>query len=265
MIIIKKVRFKNFLSYGNAFTEVDLISAKKTVIAGTNGVGKSTILSAITFALFGKTIKNINKANIVNSVNGKDCLTEVEFSVSGAEYMVRRGIKPAVFEIYKDGVMLEQTSAYDYQDYLESKILKTNFRAFTQTSIISIENYKPFMSLTKNERREFVEEILDIKVFSSMNLLNKSAMSKTREELKLCDIDIKNAKHTVSLLKNHVQELQKNYDETIAQYDSKDKEFDSELTALSRTMDDLLAESVLLTQKTPELQAKERKLTAALD
>lgn len=224
-IIFKKIRYKNFFSSGNTFTEIDLLASPKTVIHGKNGDGKSTLFSAIVFALFGKTIKNVNKPNIVNSINKKDCVTEIEFTKGSDEYRVCRGIKPNVFEIYVNGSLLEQTAINDYQEYLETKILKTNYRTFLQTTIISIENYTPFMSLTAAQRREFVENILDITVFTTMNQILKSKLATCKESLKIVDVELKSAREKVLMLKEHIEELQAHKESSVALFDSREKEY----------------------------------------
>lgn len=207
-MIIKTIRFRNFFSSGNSFIEIDLLKYKKTAISGSNGNGKSTINSAIVFALFGKTIKKVTKSQIVNSINQSKCLVEIEFSANNNEYLIRRGIKPNIFEIHENGVLIDQPSVSDYQDYLEEKILFCNFRTFCQTSIISIENYTPFMSLDKASRREFIEDILDIRIFSTMNQLTKTKVSKNKEELKLVEVSLKSAKDKIMIQKSHIDQLE---------------------------------------------------------
>lgn len=212
-MILQKLRFKNFFSAGNAFVEFDLRKYPTAVISGKNGLGKSTVLSAITFGLFGKTIKQVSKPQIVNSINGKNCLVEIELSINSDNYLIKRGIKPNLFEIYKNSELVDQTSVNDYQDYLEENILGCSFRTFLQTSVISIENYKPFMSLTKAERRDFIEDILDIKVFTVMNQLVKAKIVKNKDELKLINLSLQSSKEKILLLKSHIdtlESLQKN-------------------------------------------------------
>jgi DNA repair exonuclease SbcCD ATPase subunit len=207
-MIIKKIRGKNFLSIGNAFLEVDLIKYKRTVIAGFNGSAKSTVANLITFGLFNQTIKNINRPQIINSINQKDLVVEIEFESKGKSYLVRRGIKPNIFEIFENGVKLDQTNSGDFQEYLELNIIGTNMKTFLQTSVLSVENYKPFMTLRTQERRAFIEEILDIKVFSFMNQILKSKISKYREEIKLIDLELKNCFTKAKLQKSHIERLE---------------------------------------------------------
>lgn len=202
-----KIRFKNFFSSGNSFIEIDLVKSKKTIFHGKNGFGKSTVPNAITFALFDKIIKKVTRGLIVNSINGKNCLVEIELENDGSSYLIRRGIKPNIFEIYKDGNLIDQTSVSDYQEYLETTILRCSYRTFIQTSIISIENYTPFMSLPKQSRREFIEDILDIRVFSVMNQLLKSTVSKNKDRIKLLELNIKNIKDKLVMQKLHIEKL----------------------------------------------------------
>jgi DNA repair exonuclease SbcCD ATPase subunit len=207
-MIIQRVRGKNFLSIGNAFNEVEFTGYKKTVMFGENGAGKSTTGNMITFALFDKTIKEINKPQVVNSINTKNCLVEIDFISNGKQYTVRRGIKPSVFDIIEDGVALDATLTGDFQDYLEKNILKINYRTFMQTTILSIENYTPFMSLSKGDRRNFIEDILDIRVFTYMNQIVKTRVAKNKEELKLLNEKLRGLKQNIELQKTHITQLE---------------------------------------------------------
>ena len=206
-MIINKVRGKNFFSIGNQFLEIDLKSHRRTIFMGKNGEGKSTIGSMIYFALFNKTIKPVTKGQIVNSINGKNCVVEIEFTEGSKNYLVRRGIKPSVFEILEDGVILDQTLVGDYQDFLEQKIIKCSPRTFMQTSIISIENYKPFMSLKTQERREFIEDILDISIFSGMNGLVKNYASKLKSSLLVAEKECEGLKAQAVGLKKQIDRI----------------------------------------------------------
>ena len=207
-MIIQKVRGKNFLSIGNAFLEFDIQKYSRTVIAGKNGASKSGIASLITFGLFGQVVKNINRAQVINSINGKQCLVEIEFQSNSNQYLIRRGIKPNIFEIIENGVLLDAALASDHQEYLEKNIIKTNFKTFLQTSILSVENYKPFMTLRTFERRAFIEEILDIKVFTFMNQILKSKITKNKEELKVLEIQLKNSFAKAKMQKSHIEQIE---------------------------------------------------------
>ena len=174
MILFEKIRWKNFLSTGNQFTEVQLNKNSTTLIVGNNGAGKSTILDALCFVLFGKAFRKINKPQLINTTNEKDCLVEIELKIGSTDWMIRRGIKPNIFEIYLNGSVLDQSSsAIDQQKYLEQSILKMNYKSFTQIVILGSSNFVPFMQLTAASRREVIEDLLDIKIFSSMNVIIK--------------------------------------------------------------------------------------------
>ena len=163
MIIFKKIRYRNFLSTGNQFSEINFEEHATTLIVGTNGAGKSTVLDALTFSLFGKPFRKINKPQLVNSINEKDSKVEVEFSIGDKQWKVLRGIKPNTFEIYRDGKVLDQfSSAVDQQKWLEQNVLKMNYKSFTQIVILGSSNFVPFMQLTNNHRREVIEDLLDI-------------------------------------------------------------------------------------------------------
>ena len=167
-----RIRYRNFLSTGAVFTEIKFRKTNNTLIVGANGAGKSQLLDGLSFVLFGKAFRNINKPTLVNAVNGKECVVEVEFSTNNHKYKVIRGIKPTIFEIWKDGTRLNQDSASkDYQDYLEKYILKMNYKAFTQIVVLGSASYKPFMQLTPAERRSVIEDLLDIQIFTTMNTL----------------------------------------------------------------------------------------------
>jgi DNA repair exonuclease SbcCD ATPase subunit len=182
MIVFQTIRWKNLLSTGNTFTEVQLNKSPNTLIIGQNGAGKSTILDAICFALFGKPYRKINKPNLINTINEKETVTEIEFIIGKKSYKVIRGIKPNVFEIYCDGKLLNQDAkAKDYQDFLEKSILKFNFKSFTQIVILGSASFVPFMQLTSADRRTIIEDLLDIQIFSSMNLLIKEKLSEIKE------------------------------------------------------------------------------------
>ena len=207
MIIFKKIKWKNFLSTGNAFIEVELNRNPSTLIIGENGAGKSTILDALCFSLFGKPFRNINKPQLLNSVNQSDLQTEIEFEVSGKNVKVLRGLKPNKFEIYVNDIFINQDAAVrDYQDYLEQQILKLNYKSFTQVVILGSSTFVPFMQLKAKERREVVEDILDIKIFSLMNIILKT-------QTKLLIQDIKELDNNIFLKQNEIDLHQKYLEE----------------------------------------------------
>ncbi len=207
MIIFKKIKWKNFLSTGNAFVEINLNKNPSTLIIGENGAGKSTILDALCFSLFGKPFRNINKPQLINSVNERDLQTEIEFEVSGKNVKVLRGLKPNKFEIYVNDIFINQDAAVrDYQDYLEQQILKLNYKSFTQVVILGSSTFVPFMQLKAKERREVVEDILDIKIFSLMNIILKT-------QNKLLIQDIKDLDNNIFLKQNEIDLHQKYLEE----------------------------------------------------
>ena len=216
MIHFKYVRWRNFLSTGNQFTEIQLDRNNTTLIIGENGAGKSTILDALCFGLFGKPFRNINKPQLLNSVNGSACEVEVEFRVGKKEVKVVRGIKPNKFEIYINGKMYNQdANARDYQKYLEQQILKLNYRSFTQVVILGSSTFIPFMQLKARHRREVVEEILDIQIFSLMNMLVKQRMKTIAEDMREMDYNIKLNREKISLQEKYISEMKQNKDKLI--------------------------------------------------
>ena len=185
MITLTSIKWKNFLSTGNTFTEVDLLRHNTTLITGENGAGKTTLLDALTFVLFGKPYRNINIPQLVNSINEKDCLVEVNFSVGGSNYYVRRGLVPKIFEIHKDGKLVDVcANSKDYQKVLEEQILKFNLKSFCQVVVLGSTNYVPFMRLTALDRRNIVEYLLDISIFSTMNVLLKERQASVKDKIK---------------------------------------------------------------------------------
>lgn len=216
MIIFKYVRWKNFLSTGNNFTEIQLDRNSTTLIIGENGAGKSTVLDALCFGLFGKPFRGINKAQLINSVNMSGAMVEVEFEIGSKKIKVVRGIKPNVFEIYVNGKMYNQdANSRDYQKYLEQQILKLNYRSFTQVVILGSSTFIPFMQLKSRHRREVVEEILDIQIFSLMNMLLKQKLKNNAEEIR--DIEYKSSltEEKIDLQDNYIDEMKKNKDKSL--------------------------------------------------
>ena len=199
MITFKTIRYKNFLSTGDIFTEIVLNNSPNTLIVGENGSGKSTILDALCFALFGKAFRNIVKGSLVNSVNEKNCLVELEFSTNNKNYKIIRGIKPNIFEIYCDSVFLNQDSATrDYQLYLEKNVLKMTFKSFTQIVILGSASYSPFMQLKPADRRIIIEDLLDIQIFSIMNTVVKNRLQTNRDDLIQNGVNLKSQKFLIS-------------------------------------------------------------------
>ena len=209
MILFEKIRWKNFLSTGNQFTEINLTKSETTLIVGTNGAGKSTVLDALTFTLFNKPFRKISKGQLVNTVNEKDCRAEVEFSIGSTSWKVARGIKPNTFEIWKDGELLDQSSSVnDQQKWLELNVLKMNYKSFTQIVILGSSAFVPFMQLTASNRREVIEDLLDIKIFSSMNNIFKEKSRFIKEEINVLNLKKESLNEKVKMQEEFIEELE---------------------------------------------------------
>jgi DNA repair exonuclease SbcCD ATPase subunit len=243
MIFFRNVKWKNLLSTGNYFTEIKLDSTSNTLIVGNNGSGKSTMLDALCFALFGKAFRNINKPNLVNSINNKDTVVEVEFDTNGKSYKIVRGIKPNIFEIYQDSVLLNQdASVRDYQDYLEKFILKLNYKSFTQIVILGSASFTPFMQLSAADRRAIIEDLLDIQIFSSMNTVVKDKLSNNKDL-------ISNTKHNIDV-NQKIYEVKKQHDDEMKEDRTiRIKEYDAEISNNSQILQTLHADITELSQK----------------
>ena len=234
MILFKTIRWRNFLSTGNQFTEVNFQDAKTNLIVGTNGSGKSTILDALTFSLYNKPFRKINKPQLINAVNEKDCVVEIEFSIGNREYKVVRGIKPNIFEIWIDGNIQDQdAAAQDQQKKLEENILKLNYKSFTQTVILGSATFVPFMQLTSSHRREIVEDLLDIKIFSTMNNILKDRMRRTNELIREYSIKKDLVEEKIEMQENFIKDLDKSGKERIQRKEDYIKTLDSELVELT--------------------------------
>ena len=234
MIYFKKIRWKNFLSTGNQFTEVSLNENQNTLIIGQNGAGKSTILDALTFVLFGKSFRKINKPQLINTTNEKDCVVEIEFTIGTINWKVVRGIKPNIFEIYRDGISLnQQSNAIDQQKHLEQSILKMNYKSFTQIVILGSSNFVPFMQLSASGRREVIEDILDIKIFSSMNMIVKEKLRKQREDIKVLSLKKESLTDKVKMQENFIREMESRGKDTIKKIDQKISELNIDIDRLN--------------------------------
>ena len=264
MIVFEKLRYKNILSSGNTFTELDLFSNPTTLIVGTNGSGKSTFLDAITFVLFGKPFRKIKKDQLINSINKKNLLVEIEFNTNGNQYLVRRGMKPTIFEIYQNGILLNQdSSAKDYQSILESQILNMNYKSFCQIIILGASTFVPFMQLTAGQRREIIEDILDLQIFSSMNILLKEKIQQNK-------IDITNTKNYLEVLKEKIlvhreliKKLKKNDEDLIKEIKNKIDLYQSKIDDYKKLLEDKKTEVVSLKNTIldhPEIQIKKTEV-----
>ena len=208
MIEFKTIKWKNFLSTGNNFTEIDLQTHQKTLIIGENGAGKSTILDALCFGLFNKPFRKINKPQLVNSVNHVDCVVEIEFVIGSVNWRVVRGMKPTIFEIYKNNNLLDQTAAAaDQQKWLEQNVLKLNYKSFTQIVVLGSSTFVPFMQLPAAGRREVIEDILDIRIFSTMNVILKERVKVIKEEVTDLEYAVSILKEKVDVQRKYIQNL----------------------------------------------------------
>ena len=225
MILFEKIRWKNFLSTGNQFTEVDFLKHSTNLIIGTNGAGKSTILDALTFSLFGKSFRKINKPQLINSANDKDCVVQVEFSIGGVSWKIERGIKPAIFKVWRDDNLLDQASAAaDQQKWLEQNVLKMNYKSFTQIVILGSSTFVPFMQLTSTNRRDVIEDLLDIRIFSSMNSVIKDKIRLVREDIKVLELKKESLSDKVTMQENFIEELESRGKENVKQKENKIQE-----------------------------------------
>ena len=265
MILFRNVKWKNLLSTGNYFTEIKLDSTSNTLIVGNNGSGKSTMLDALCFALFGKAFRNINKPNLVNSINGKDCRVEVEFDTNGKSYKIVRGIKPNLFEIYQDSVLLNQdASVRDYQDYLEKFILKLNYKSFTQIVILGSASFTPFMQLSAADRRAIIEDLLDIQIFSSMNTVVKDKLSNNKDLISNTKHDIDVNQKIYEVKKQHNDELKEDRTIRIKEYDAEISNNSQILQTLHENIADLSEKVSGLIENTvsqTEIEGKIKKFT----
>ena len=229
MITFHVIRYKNFLSSGNVFTEIELDSHKNTLIMGHNGAGKSTLLDALCFVLFGKPFRKVNKGNVVNSINQKNCLVEIEFTSNNKRYKVIRGAKPNVFEIYCNDVMINQDAASkDYQEHLESNILRMNYKSFTQVVILGSASFVPFMQLSANDRRAVVEDLLDIQIFTAMSTVVKNRLQINRENLEKNRVVTTSKSENKSYIEKTLASLRANNEEKLKELEAKKDELTQE-------------------------------------
>jgi DNA repair exonuclease SbcCD ATPase subunit len=246
MIIFKKIRWRNFLSTGNHFTEIDITKSKTNLIIGSNGAGKSTILDALTFVLYNKPFRRINKPQLINSVNEKDCLVEIEFSVSNKDYKVVRGIKPGIFDIYINDVKQNQfASTNDQQKHLEETILKLNYKSFTQTVILGSATFVPFMQLSASNRRDIVEDLLDIRIFSGMGSILKERIRNANESIRELSIRKDLVEEKIEMQKKFIADLDKRGKERIEAKNTK-------ISQLLKFSDDLSETNIKLSSEITE-------------
>lgn len=253
MIIFDKIRFRNFLSTGNNFTEINFKETSTTLIIGTNGSGKSTLLDALCFVLFNKAFRKITKNQLINSTNEKDCLVEIEFEAQKSNWMVRRGIKPALFEIYKDGKLVDQlASNNDQQDWLEKQVLKLNYKSFTQIVILGSASFVPFMQLSTANRREIVEDLLDIKIFSAMNSIVKEKIKTTSEKIKEIAFKHQNTGEKIEMQKKFIESIERDIENQIEEKEDKIKEL--ELKVKEIEIENNTKQNLIETNLQPEIE-----------
>lgn len=227
MIKFQTLRWKNFLSTGNVFTEIKLDRSPTTIITGDNGAGKSTILDALCYALFNKPFRNINKAQILNAINNKDCVVEIEFTIGNIQYKVVRGIKPNIFDIYKNGKLIDQPgNSRDYQSILEETILKLTYKSFTQIVVLGNASFTPFMQLSAKDRRDVIEDLLDIQIFSSMNTLLRDRTAKNKQDLTDVDYNIDLDTEKVQVNQEYLNRVKQDLKKQI-------QEIDEDITSLT--------------------------------
>jgi len=276
MIIFKVIRWKNLLSTGNTFTEIQLNRTSNTLILGSNGAGKSTVLDALCFVLFNKPFRKINKPGLLNSINNAECVVEIEFSIGNRNYKVVRGIKPNVFEIYCNEILLNQDAkSKDYQDILEKTILKFNYKSFTQIVILGSASFVPFMQLKAGDRREIIEDLLDIQIFTAMNNINKDMLSAIKDSLSenKYSIDLVNSK--ITLQKSNIEENKKQNHGLILEKQNEIKEHEETIQNLefvisSLTVDiegyqDLVTDVTAINTKTKKMVQLEAKMESNVD
>ena len=259
MITFKTIKWRNFLSTGNQFTEVNFTKNKTNLIIGTNGAGKSTILDALCFSLFGRSFRKINKPQLINTVNEKDCTVEVEFLIGTLEWKVIRGIKPNIFEIYCNDKVIDQVSASnDQQKWLEQTVLKMNYKSFTQIVILGSSAFVPFMQLPTSHRREVIEDLLDIKIFSSMNTVIKEKIRKIRDEVKTLELKKESLFDKVEMQKNFIEELENRGNANINANKEKIANLDSEVV-------DCIKENTLIEEDVLKNIKKQEEVAGASD
>lgn len=261
MILFKKIRWKNLLSTGNIFTELDLLENKTTLIVGENGAGKSTILDALSFGLFNKPFRKINKPQLLNSITKKDLVVEIEFQINQNNYKVVRGIKPNIFELYRDGKLLNQdAAARDYQEVLEKQILKINHKSFCQVVVLGSASFVPFMQLPAQSRREIIEDLLDLQIFTSMNSLLKDKVQINASLIKDCEADKKVLKSNLDLLTKHMESMQTNNEKLIEEKEGKILSTVDLIEQATTEIDDVKNQSDILREKLSDQHTMKSKL-----
>ena len=266
MINFKKVRYKNLLSSGNKFTTIELDRSQTTLIVGDNGAGKSTLLDALCFGLYGKGFRNLKKDLLINSINQKDLVVEVEFEIGRKKYKVIRGAKPNKFELYVNDTLVNQDATMrDYQDHLESNILKMSYRSFTQVAILGSANFTPFMQLRSVERRKLVEDLLDITIFSTMQDILKKKVTNHNVEVRETNHEVELLEERISGLNDQMQALQKNRDKRIKKYESTVTETQDNINKILGEVDEKKKDVVEKTRLISDKDAEANRLNEAVE
>lgn len=264
MIIFKTLSWRNFLSTGNSENKILLNKSQSTLVVGRNGEGKSTMLDALTFALFGKPFRNINKPQLINSINGKNCVVEIEFDIGTNEYKVIRGLKPNVFEIWLNGTKVNQdAAAKDYQNMLEQQILRLNYKTFTQVIILGSASFVPFMQLPAHQRREVIEDILDIGIFSTMNQILKERINENKDELNAIENKIEIAKNNVEVQKKLIGTLVSSKKEQVDQIRKQIADNEAEIEANNKRWEELNDQMTQIMIDADNAKELEQLLTSA--
>lgn len=266
MIVFKKIKYKNFLSTGNAYTTIELNKHKTTLIVGENGAGKSTVLDALTFGLFGKSFRKINKPQLVNSITNSETVVDVEFSVGSTNYRVVRGIKPTVFDIYKNGDLVNQSAdSKDYQDILEKQILKINYKSFCQVVVLGSATFLPFMQLPTPQRREIIENLLDLEIFTIMNSLLKDKVLENKEKISECLNNKKIFEEKIKLTKEHIAIIKKNESANLQEKLDEIETSKNTISELNKSLIDLTTSKEDLTKKLKNESKFKEKIQTMLD
>jgi DNA repair exonuclease SbcCD ATPase subunit len=261
MIVFKKIRWMNFLSTGNVWTEVDLNRTKSTLIVGDNGAGKSTILDALCFALYGKPFRKINKGQLMNSINRKKLCVELEFQIGSSQYRIIRGIKPNTFEVYQNGTMLNQDAAVrDYQESLEKQILKLNHKSFCQVVVLGSATFTPFMQLPATHRREVIEDLLDIQIFSTMNALLKDKQQSNKDDLTHAEYQYDLTEEKIKLQNKHTDDLVANAQKVIEDKKISILQTQQSIDKIKDNIKTISAEIVQLNDSVEDKQSTEKKI-----
>ncbi len=257
MILFENIKWKNFLSTGNQYSEINLQGSQTTLIVGANGSGKSTVLDALTFSLFGKPFRKINKGQLVNSTNEKDCSVEVDFSIGTIKWKVIRGIKPNTFEIYRDDKLLDQShNANDQQKWLEQNVLKMNYKSFTQIVVLGSSTFVPFMQLSATNRREVIEDLLDIKIFSSMNNIIRDKIRVVKEDVRTLELKKESLNDKVDMQEKFMEEIESRGKENI-----KDKE--GKIKCLNVEIDTKIEHNQIIQSNVDDLTKEQKEVTGA--